>query len=160
MDDTQQLRTTKLTLLTLFLGILATFASRVVRPETSLRVTPLDLVMLGLATFRMGRMVAYESVTAPLREGFTETRDDASGAGQTVVASGSGWRHVLGELLSCPICAGTWVAAGLVYGLHLAPAPTRLLVAIMSAVGLAQMVNSIAEAFDWSARAARSRCGA
>jgi hypothetical protein len=37
------------------------------------QVTPLDLVMLGLATYRSGRLIAYERVAAPLREPVTET---------------------------------------------------------------------------------------
>jgi hypothetical protein len=40
------------------------------------------------------------------------------------------------ELISCPICAGAWVAAGLVYGLRIAPRFTGAPLAIMSAVGI------------------------
>jgi hypothetical protein len=65
---------------------------------------------------------------------------------------------VLGELLSCPICAGTWVAAGLVYGLRLLPGPTRVLLAIMSTTGVAELCYSVTEALDWTARANRRRC--
>jgi hypothetical protein len=159
LDDAQQTRATKLTLISIFVGILGTFAGRLVRREDRLHLRSFDLLMLGLSTFRMGRMIAFEGVAAPLREPFTETRDDASGAGQTVVASGHGMRHVFGELMSCPICAGTWVAAGLVYGLHLLPGPTRVLLAIMSATGVAELCYSTTEALDWTARAARRRCG-
>ena len=159
LDDAQQTRATKLTLISVFLGILGTFAGRLVRREDHLNLKPFDLLMLGLSAFRMGRMIAFEGVAAPLREPFTETRDDASGAGQTVVASGQGMRHVVGELMSCPICAGTWVAAGLVYGLHLLPGPTRVLLAIMSTTGVAELCYSTTEALDWNARAARRRCG-
>src|ERR687885_2571998 len=115
LDDAQQTRATKLTLISIFVGILGTFAGRLVRREDRLHLRSFDLLMLGLSTFRMGRMIAFEGVAAPLREPFTETTPDSSGAGQTVVARGRGVRHVLGELVSCPICAGTWVAAGLVY---------------------------------------------
>jgi hypothetical protein len=158
IDDSQQTRATKLTLMSVFLGILVTFAGRLVRRDRELTLKPFDLLLLGLSSFRMGRMIAFEGVAAPIREPFTETREDASGVGQTVVASGHGVRHVVGELVSCPICAGTWVAAGLVYGLHLMPAPTRLLLAIMSTTGVAELCYSLTEALDWTARAARRRC--
>ena len=157
-DAAHQTRATKLTLISVFLGVMATFASRVLRHEKDLTLKPFDLLLLGLSSFRMGRMIAFEGVAAPLREPFTETRDDASGAGQTVVATGEGARHVVGELMSCPICAGTWVAAGLVYGLHLMPRPTRVLLAIMSTTGVAELCYSLTEALDWSARAARRQC--
>lgn len=158
-DAAHQTRATKLTLISVFLGVLATFASRVVRRETDLTLKPFDLLLLGLSSFRMGRMIAFEGVAAPLREPFTETRADDSGAGQTVVAAGEGVRHVVGELMSCPICAGTWVAAGLVYGLHLMPRPTRVLLAIMSTTGVAELCYSVTEALDWTARSARRNCG-
>lgn len=158
VDDLPQTRATKLTLITVFLAILGTFAGRVVKRETDVALKPFDLLLLGLSSFRIGRMIAFEGVGAPLREPFTETRVDASGAGQTVVASGTGPRRVFGELMSCPICLGTWVAAGLVYGIHLMPRPTRVLLAIMSTTGVAELCYSITEALDWNARAARRTC--
>lgn len=109
----------------------------------------LDFVMLGLATFRMGRLIAYDRVAEPLRAPFTKTIPDESGAGETVVAAGRGPREVIGELLSCPICAGTWVATGLVYGLQFFPTPTRLLITIMSAIGFAEIAHAATEAFTW-----------
>src|ERR687885_1057116 len=105
-SDAQQARATKLTLISVFLGVLGTLATRLVRADRDLMPRPFELVLLGLASFRVGRMIAFEGVAAPLREPFTETRPDASGTGQTVVASGRGWRRVFGELMSCPICIG------------------------------------------------------
>jgi len=137
---------------------MATFAARLVKRDADVSLRPFDLALLGLSSFRVGRMIAFEGVAAPLREPFTETRVDGSGAGQTVVASGHGARHVLGELISCPICLGTWVAAGLVYGLHLAPRPTRVLLAVMSTTGVAELCYSATEWLDWNARAARRAC--
>lgn len=159
LDERGETRATKLTLISLFLGVFATFGGRLVKRNQDIDLKPLDLLLLGLSSFRIGRMIAYEGVAAPLREPFTTTQPDASGAGQTVVASGHGARFVLGELVSCPICIGTWTAAALVYGLHLLPRPTRLLLAIMSTTGVAELCYSITEALDWTARAARRRCG-
>lgn len=146
---------TKLTLMGLFLGLLAAFSTRTLRRGHELEFRSLDLVLLGLSTHRVGHLVAYERVAQPLREPFTEARPDASCAGETVVAEGTGARRALGELLSCPICVGTWAAAGLVYGLYLAPRPTRVFLAIMGATGAAEVVSSLTEALDWVARAAR-----
>src|SRR6266540_1659123 len=156
--ESQQARATKLTLISVFLGIMGTFAARLVKRDADLTVRPFDLLLLGLTSFRIGRMIAFEGVAAPLREPFTETHTDGSGAGQTVVATGHGTRRVLGELMSCPICLGTWIAAGLVYGLHLLPQPTRVLLVVMSTTGVAELCYSITEALDWNARAARRAC--
>jgi hypothetical protein len=118
----------------------------------------MDLLLLGLSSFRVGRMLAFEGVAAPLREPFTETRDDAYGVAQTVVAEGRGPRRAIGELLSCPICAGTWVSAAMVYGLQLFPGPTRAFMAIVGTTGVAQVLHSLTEALAWTAQAARKSC--
>ena len=150
-------RTTKLTLAGTFLGLLAGFSALLRYRDEQVQLRPFDLVLLGLSTYRTGRLVAYERVAAPLREPVTETVPDGSGAGEAVVAAGVGWRWALGELLSCPICIGTWISAGLVYGLHLAPRPTRAFLAIMSATGIAQILSETTEALTWSSRSARKR---
>jgi len=125
-------RTTKLSLAGVFLGSMAGFAGLLRRTDRRIDLRPYDLMMLGLATYRTGRLIAFERVAAPLREPVTRTIPDGSGAGETVVASGEGWRWAFGELLSCPTCIGTWIAAVLVYGLHLAPQPTRVFVAVIA----------------------------
>jgi hypothetical protein len=148
-------RATKLTLTGLFMAIMALFSARISGRREDLDVRPFDLLLLCLSTYRTGRLVAFERVTAPIREPFTETRPDDSGAGEVVVARGRGARRVLGELLSCPVCVGTWIAAGLVYGTHLAPRPTRVFLTVMGTAGAAELLNCSAEALGWSGRAAR-----
>lgn len=129
------------------------------RDSPRTRPSALDFVMLGLATFRLGRVVAFDKVGEPLRAPFTRTVPDESGAGDTVVPAGRGPREVLGELISCPICAGTWIAAGLVYGLQYVPGPTRMLISIMSAIGLAEILNAGTEALSWFGDAQRHTVG-
>lgn len=82
---------------------------------------------------------------------------DEFNAGENVVAEGSGVRKAIGELVSCPTCVGTWVAAGLVYGFRIAPGPTRLFAAILGVSGLAELLNASAEALTWAGQAARKR---
>jgi hypothetical protein len=150
-------RSTYLALIGLFLSLFATFSTRLMRGRGE--VGALDVALLGMATYRAGRMVAYDQVLGPVREPFTETRPDESGAGDTTVPEGSGARRALGELLSCPICAGTWVAAILTYGLHLLPGPTRVLLTILSAAGVAELLGATTEALSWGGAVARRRVG-
>jgi hypothetical protein len=89
----------------------------------------------------------------------TETVPDAYEAGEYVIAEGTGVRKAIGELVSCPICVGTWVASGLVYGLRIAPGPTRLVAAILGVSGLAEMLNAVTETLSWGAQAARKQAG-
>ena len=151
----RQERATYLTLVGVFLGLFAAFSRREQDEKRPLTLAPLDLAMLGLTTYRAGRLAAYDRVTEPLRAPFTETVPDEYGADQNVVAGGSGARKAIGELVSCPTCIGTWVAATLVYGLRLAPRPTRLFLAFMSATGLAELIDGASETLQWTAKAQR-----
>ena len=157
--DKQASYATKLTLTSVFLGLMAAFSALLFRRKQTVQIGPFDLLMLGLTTYRTGRLVAYERISTPIREPFTETVEDESGAGQAVVASGQGVRWAMGELMSCPICIGTWVSAGLVYGLHLAPRPTRVFLAVMGTTGAADLLYCSSEALSWIGRAARRQCG-
>lgn len=150
---------TKLTAIGIFLALFGAFSVRVVRRRQSVDVGPFDVLLLGLSAFRAGRLIAYERIAAPLRAPVTETSPDSSGAGDTVVARGRGVQWALGELLSCPVCVGTWAAAGLVYGLLLAPRPTRVLLTILGSTGIAELLHCSSEALAWLGRAARREVG-
>ena len=155
--EEQQRRAAYLGLTGLFVGTFGVFS--LLRPKRSFEPKPLDLVLLGLATFRLGRLAAYDAVVRPLREPFTETVPDPSGAGDTTEPEGRGARRAIGELISCPTCAGTWLAAGQVYALHLAPGPARVLITIMASVGLAELLDAAVEALGWSGLRARQEAG-
>jgi len=157
--DLAERRTAYAGLSSLFLALLAAFALRERKNHENLELQPFDLALLGLATLRLGRLAAYDKVFETWRLPVAETRPDESGAGDTVVPKGRGFQRALGELISCPICAGTWAAAGLVYGLRFAPRFTRALLAIMGAVGAAEIFNGAIEALEWTAQAARERAG-
>ncbi len=150
-------RATYMGLVGLFLSLFGLVASRKRGASGELRVGALDLVTIALATFRAGRLVAFDRVSEPLRGAVTETVTDEFNAGENVVAAGTGARKAIGELVSCPTCVGTWVAAGLVYGLQIAPGPTRLAAATIGVAGLAEMLQNATEALAWTGQAARKR---
>ena len=101
------------------------------------RVTGLDLVMLGLSTLRLSKLVSEDEITVVLRQPLiTEENGEKRPQGQ-------GLRRALGKLVLCPTCTGTWVAAFLGYALHLFPGATRPLLAIMSASGISQISDAL-----------------
>jgi hypothetical protein len=153
---------TKVSLIGIFLSLFIGFASRFNSKKAERRLEKMssfDLALLGLSTFRLGRLVSYERVFEPIRSLFTETVQDEFGAGETVEPKGKGIQKSLGELISCPICSGTWIAAGLVYGMQLLPRPTRLFLWINSTIGLAEIFNAVTEAFSWWGQEARKKSG-
>jgi hypothetical protein len=142
-----------------FMAIFAGLAWYQNRKRKDLRLKPMELVQLGFASYRLGRMFSYDKVTEPYRLTFTQTVPDPSGAGMTVVAKGSGFRGAIGDLIACPVCTGTWVAAALVYGLSLLPRPTRLFLNIMSSVGIAELLDAATEALEWTGQVQREKAG-
>ncbi len=151
-----QQRATYTTLIGIFVTLLGVFGFKKGR-EWQLK--PFDFVLLSLSAFRAGHLIAFDKVTEPLRKPFTETQQDPSGAGDTVVPKGNGYQKALGELLACPTCAGTWVGAFLTYGLMFLPGPTRVLLAILSATGVAELLHSLGETLKWNGQLARNRSG-
>jgi hypothetical protein len=100
------------------------------------RPSPMDLALLALATQHLSRLVSKDGVTAPLRAPFTEF-EGAAGEGEVnEQVVGSGIRHALGELISCPFCLDQWMATALVAGWVAAP---NLSTAAMSALAAAQV---------------------
>ena len=160
--SSQQEAATKVVFTVVFLLIFAGFiflAARLIPLRLNSSPSLLDFVLLAFATIRLGRMVAYDRVMEPFRAPFTKTVPDKSGIGKTVVARGTGIRCAIGQLISCPICIGTWIAALLVYALYTFPGPARLFIIISAVIGLAEMLNGLIEAFSWSGHLARTTAG-
>ncbi len=140
-------------------GVFIVLTGRLIPLRLDTSPSVFDFVLLAFATMRLGRMVAYDRVMEPFRAPFTVTVHDKSGAGKTVIARGTGIRCSIGQLISCPICIGTWIAAILVYAFYAFPGPARVFIIISAAVGLAEMLNSLIEAFGWSGHLARTVAG-
>jgi Protein of unknown function (DUF1360) len=93
----------------------------------------LDLVVLGIATFKAARTVAKDEVASFLREPFVE--GEAHEGGEDAVETGD-LRQAIGELVTCSRCIGTWIAAGLTSTQILAPRFGRVLTWTLAAAGV------------------------
>ena len=93
---------------------------------------PIDLAMLGLATFKGARTLARDEVTSFLRDPFVEGQ--AHEGGEDPVETGD-LRQAIGELVTCTRCIGTWVAAGLTATQVVAPRLGRLVTWTLAAAG-------------------------
>ena len=106
------------------------------------RVESGDLVLLGLATHQLSRMLTKEKIATVVRAPFAEPEGPSEIPAEVEEApQGTGLQRALGELLTCPYCLGTWIAAFFGYGLVLAPAPTRLVAGIFATVTLADFLH-------------------
>jgi Protein of unknown function (DUF1360) len=111
-------------------GFLATSRERL--PE---RMPTTDLFRIGLASYKLGRLVTKDEITSFLRAPVTE---DA----EATTPKRGGVAGALGELLTCPYCVGVWTAAGLSYAHVLAPREARFITAIFGADALADFLNA------------------
>lgn len=101
----------------------------------SQRLEPFELLLFSLAVFHLSRTISKGWITIPLRAAFAEYKEPSALPSEVVERPrGKGLRRVIGELLTCPFCLGSWVGLGLGYGWVFAPRGTRLLTGI-SAMG-------------------------
>lgn len=117
-----------------------------------------DVVLLSIATHKLSRLLSKDTVTSPLRAPFTRY-DRPIGTGEVmeqVRDDGSGTRHAVGELLSCPFCLSVWIATGLTGGLVLAPAFTRLVSTAFTAIAASDFLQL---AYATAQRVAEGRTG-
>ncbi|MBW0000256.1 MAG: DUF1360 domain-containing protein [Verrucomicrobia bacterium] len=100
-----------------------------------------DVGLIGVATFRLSRLITKDKVTSGLRAPFTRF-EKAAGSGEVEEdARGEGLQRAIGDMVTCPYCIGLWVATGLAFGLVFAPRPTRLLASILSSVAISDACN-------------------
>jgi hypothetical protein len=110
---------------TAFVGSLLGLRAR--RRELPERFTAFDVLLIGIATHKLSRLIAKDKVTSFVRAPFTKFQE-SSGQGEVEEEPcGHGVRLAVGELLVCPYCLAQWVATALTVGLVGAPRLTRLL---------------------------------
>jgi hypothetical protein len=109
-------------------------AARVTGRRLPDRVSFGDLAMITVATHKISRLAAKDTVTTPFRAPFTRFEGAAGESEINESPRGHGMRHAMGELVTCPFCVGLWVATGFMGGLVLAPPLTRLIAATATAV--------------------------
>jgi len=129
-------------------GSLAVAAKVTGRPVPE-RPAVVDVVLISIATHKLSRLIAKDSVTSPLRAPFTSYAEPAGAAelNEEVRDQGSAVRHSIGELITCPFCLAVWVATGLTGGLVLAPRLTRLAATAMTATAMSDAYSHSVNTF-------------
>ncbi len=102
---------------------------------------PADIGLSAVATHKLSRLLTRDPVTSPLRAPFTSYQGTAGPAELAEEVRGSGARKTVGELVTCPFCAGVWIATGLTAGLICAPRTTRLAAGTLTALAGADLLQ-------------------
>jgi hypothetical protein len=89
------------------------------------RFSAADLALVTVATHKVARVVTKDPVTSPFRAYFTRF-EGPTGEGEIAESvRGTGLRHAVGELVTCPFCIAQWIGTTFAFGLVLAPRVTR-----------------------------------
>ncbi|WP_110929112.1 DUF1360 domain-containing protein [Bacillus massiliglaciei] len=70
-------------------------------------------LMLGLASFRLTRLIVFDKITERFRRPFFDEIEETDSSGEKeifLVPKRSGIKGWIGELLSCYWCTGVWVS--------------------------------------------------
>ncbi len=100
-----------------------------------------DLLLAGLATQRLSRLITKDRVTSAIRAPFTEYEGEGGPGEVEERAQGRGLRRAVGELMTCPFCVAQWTAAAFACGLLFAPKVTRWLAGMFSIVAIADVLQ-------------------
>ncbi len=99
-----------------------------------------DLVILGVATHKLSRLIAKDKVMSFARAPFRRRKREASGQVREE-PRGTGPQRAIGELLGCPYCLGLWISAGLSIGLAVAPRETRFAASTLTALTISDFLQ-------------------
>jgi hypothetical protein len=119
-----------------FAGLMAGAAGLVAARGRRLpELGPLDLLLLAAGTHKLSRLLTKDPVTSPIRVPFTRY-SGTGGPAEVIeeVRTGSGVRHAIGELVTCPFCLDLWIATGFTLGFVFAPRLTRLVAGAFTAL--------------------------
>ncbi|CAM3808804.1 DUF1360 domain-containing protein [Cytobacillus oceanisediminis] len=115
-------------------------------------LTPMELIILSLASFRLTRLIVFDKITQFIRKPFLEEVEEKGEDGETeiyLVIKKGRIRGFFGELLSCYWCTGVWSAIFLCTSyvfLREWAVPVLLVLAVS---GLAAIIESL---LQWSER--------
>lgn len=102
-----------------------------------------DIIVLGMATHKLARLLTKDSVTSFARAPFVRLEEKSGSTSIKESPRGTGLRHSIGELISCPQCTGQWVASGLMVGLVHAPRVTRLIASLYASLAIGDMLQFV-----------------
>ncbi|WLR53171.1 DUF1360 domain-containing protein [Bacillus tianshenii] len=105
----------------------------------------MGIFMLVFASFRLTRLIVYDTITAFLRKPFhefIEEKDEEGHVETYLKVKGSGLRYWVGELLSCYWCTGMWSTMFLVGGMWQFPVVFEPIILILAIAGAAAILET------------------
>ncbi|MBV9312074.1 MAG: DUF1360 domain-containing protein [Solirubrobacterales bacterium] len=126
---------------------LAQARSRRSLPE---RIPAGDIVLLGLGTFKLSRLITKDKVTSFVRSPFTREQPKPEGE-LDEAPTGRGVRYAIGELLLCPYCISQWIGTGLLAAYLYNARATRTAASVLAVVTVSDYMQQAWVAVDKAA---------
>lgn len=115
-------------------GVLA--AARAGRRRAAVPTSLGDVLVLGLASSRIGTIVAEDRITVFLRRPFAD-------GPAAVQPKGEGLARAMGELLTCAHCVSLWAAGALASAHLVRPRETRFVSRVFAAHAVAEAARPL-----------------
>lgn len=121
----------------------------------------LQVIVFCLGASLVGRAIAYLTIFEWLRAPFTVVVPHSSGAGEDVHPRSDKGPviEVIGSWVSCPICAGTWGALGIVLFYSLFPEQGWIMAVVLAAGSVGSFITRSIELIEWTAHCQHETCG-
>jgi hypothetical protein len=100
-----------------------------------------DIVLFGIATHKLSRILSRDKITSFLRAPFTRYEGPAHINEINEIPRGDGFQRSMGELIGCPLCIGTWIGGAFISGLIYAPKTTRVIAALLTSLTIADSLH-------------------
>ncbi len=121
-------------------------------------VSPLYWVMVGLATVTISHTISFYGVGEWFRAPFVREVKDSAGGSVGLEAKPGRWQ-VLGELITCPICAGTHGATLMLLAFTVNANFGWALAAAAALSSVNMLLHWLSEKWQWEGRLAVERQG-
>lgn len=108
----------------------------------------IDLLILGLACFRLTRLLVYDRITSFIRNLFMEEMEEMDENGQKeiyLVPKKGVIKGFFGELLSCYWCTGIWSAIVLCVFYYFIPFYTVPVILVLAVAGIGALIETIVQ---------------
>ena len=131
-------------LLSLFTGAFVGFVAATARTGRKLPERPRidDLLLFGVATHKLSRIITRSGPTRAIRAPFVELEGESDAPSEIEESPrGEGLQRAVGELLTCPWCTAPWLASALAYGSVLFERPTRLFASIFATTAISDFLQ-------------------
>jgi hypothetical protein len=134
------------TIITVVYMALFTLLASLVRRSTKTveKPTGSEIFLIGLATYRLSRIISHDRVTQYLRMPFVETgKGTEQVEGTQEEPKGEGLQRAIGELVTCTYCSSVWAGTFNSAIYYLFPRTGRLFLLSMAGSGLAEIFDPI-----------------